>query len=64
MFRKYKQHAALINTIICAFLILVGIILNSLDLFTYSIKIYLLPFIIGGFLSAKEGLNELIKDKL
>ena len=44
MFRKYKQHAALINTIICAFLILVGIILNSLDLFTYSIKIYLLAF--------------------
>ncbi|MCQ3820618.1 heavy metal translocating P-type ATPase [Staphylococcus xylosus] len=63
MLRKYKQHAALINTIICAFLILVGIILNSLDLFTYSIKVYLLAFIIGGLLSAKEGLNELIKDK-
>lgn len=63
MLDKLKKNIHVITTALCLFFILVGIILLKTGQEPLAAPSFILAFVIGGYLSAKEGLSELIFDK-
>lgn len=61
--KKWLKNQGMRNTIICAVLIVVGIILQSQGLENVAIPVFIAAFLIGGYYSAKNGIEELIYDK-
>lgn len=60
---KLKQYSHLIQTISCLVLILIAFYLEWAHLQTSSQIVFILAFLIGGYASAKEGIEELIYEK-
>lgn len=63
MLDKLKKNIHVITTALCLFFILVGIILLNTGQEALAAPSFILAFVIGGYLSAKEGLSELIFNK-
>ena len=61
--KKWLENQGMRNTIICAVLIVAGIILQSQGLENVAIPVFIVAFLIGGYYSAKNGIEELIYDK-
>ncbi len=61
--KKWLKNQGMRNTIICAVLIVAGIILQSQGLENVAIPVFIAAFLIGGYYSAKNGIEELIYDK-
>lgn len=61
--KKWLQNKGFRNTVICAFLILIGIVLQYQGLENVAIPVFIAAFLIGGYYSAKNGIEELIHDK-
>lgn len=56
-----KKYAIFMDTILCLIFILVGLVLSS-SLPNLSSGAFILAFLIGGYKSAKEGLEDLLKE--
>ncbi|MDW8743024.1 heavy metal translocating P-type ATPase [Streptococcus suis] len=63
MLDKLKKNIHIITTALCLFFIIVGIILLNTGQEALAAPSFILAFVIGGYLSAKAGLSELIFDK-
>lgn len=61
--KKWLQNKGFRNTVICAFLIIIGIVLQYQGLENVAIPVFIAAFLIGGYYSAKNGIEELIHDK-
>ena len=61
--KKWLQNKDFRNTVICAFLIIIGIVLQYQGLENVAIPVFIAAFLIGGYYSAKNGIEELIHDK-
>lgn len=61
LFQKWAQHGELIAAGISGILILIGWFLK--DETMWSIPLFILAFVIGGFAKAKEGIEETISSK-
>lgn len=60
---KAREHIELIAALTSGLFILIGWILSNNDSETFSIIVYLLAFVIGGFAKAKEGITNTIENK-
>lgn len=60
MLDKLKKNIHIITTALCLFFIIVGIILLNTGQEALAAPSFILAFVIGGYLSAKAGLSELI----
>ena len=58
-----KNNIHILTTSLCLLFILIGILLLQIDLEPFAAPAFILAFLIGGYLSAKDGLSELIFDK-
>ncbi|WOS95878.1 heavy metal translocating P-type ATPase [Nosocomiicoccus massiliensis] len=61
--KKWLQNKGFRNTVICAVLIVIGIVLQYQSLENVAIPVFIAAFLIGGYYSAKNGIEELIHDK-
>ncbi|WP_040928442.1 heavy metal translocating P-type ATPase [Nosocomiicoccus massiliensis] len=61
--KKWLQNKGFRNTVICAVLIIIGIVLQYQSLENAAIPVFIAAFLIGGYYSAKNGIEELIHDK-
>ncbi len=61
--KKWLQNKGFRNTVICAFLIIIGIVLQYQGFENVAIPVFIAAFLIGGYYSAKNGIEELIHDK-
>ncbi|MCA9760746.1 MAG: HAD-IC family P-type ATPase, partial [Streptococcus sp.] len=59
----FKNNIHILTTSLCLLFILIGILLLQIDLEPFAAPAFILAFLIGGYLSAKDGLSELIFDK-
>lgn len=60
---KLKEHGELIAAIVSGIFIIGGWIASKSQLDTWSIVLFIIAFVIGGFAKAKEGIEETIKNK-
>ncbi|MDX8365310.1 heavy metal translocating P-type ATPase [Cytobacillus sp. IB215665] len=60
---KLQTHIELIAALSSGVLIFVAWLMDKLSIPTFSVSLYILAFLIGGFAKAKEGIEETIKNR-